>query len=456
MLGRLKSYSSIDRYLHPLAAIQVVLLITTIFYSFVLVKETASLHIGHYKFEPIVFPSIQGGSGPEENLTRLEIEKKKLKKILNYFSNDYITAILNYFWLVSPESIVDFRVQGAEVLLVLDEHEKLLRETVVHTRPFEVEEQLILEEINKLVLQLIDMQSPSHQIVAMQRKGFLLMKLINHGLIAQDTGLSEELILEIETDLTEFQIILNAFKSGNKVLKIDRLRDQGIQKSLSIIENGFESIKQSKLKTIRKKTISFEPAGAQKEKLDAPEMLFLASKLLDSELSNTFSKLTTSVNVLAILILEMLISVTFIIMIITRGGSNDLNAGGKFEVSEPVFEETVDTVRLKELSSNITDEAEVIFDRLEHMLRTQLNDLYGISDFNEQLKRFHAYLAILVGVFDFFRLESYMTQVKHIAQALEESEKNKSLDSEKLSELVMDLQKILGSVSFKRDIASLG
>ena len=282
------------------------------------------------------------------------------------------------------------------------------------------------------------------------------MKLINHGLIAQDTGLSEELILEIETDLTEFQIILNAFKSGNKVLKIDRLRDQGIQKSLSIIENGFESIKQSKLKTIRKKTISFEPAGAQKEKLDAPEMLFLASKLLDSELSNTFSKLTTSVNVLAILILEMLISVTFIIMIITKGGSNDLNAGGKFEVSEPVFEETVDTVRLKELSSNITDEAEVIFDRLEHLLRTQLNDLYGISDFNEQLKRFHAYLAILVGVFDFFRLESYMTQVKHIAQALEESEKNKSLDSEKLSELVMDLQKILGSVSFKRDLASLG
>ena len=35
-------------------------------------------------------------------------------------------------------------------------------------------------------------------------------------------------------------------------------------------------------------------------------------------------------------------------------------------------------------------------------------------------------------------------------------QKNKSLDSEKLSELVMDLQKILGSVSFKRDIASLG
>ena len=55
MLGPLKSNSSIDRYLIPLAVIQVVLLITMIFYSFVLVRETAYSHIGHYKFQPEVF-----------------------------------------------------------------------------------------------------------------------------------------------------------------------------------------------------------------------------------------------------------------------------------------------------------------------------------------------------------------------------------------------------------------
>ena len=52
MLGPLKSYSSIDRYLLPLAAIQVVLLITMIFYSLVLVRETAYSHTGGYKFQP--------------------------------------------------------------------------------------------------------------------------------------------------------------------------------------------------------------------------------------------------------------------------------------------------------------------------------------------------------------------------------------------------------------------
>ena len=74
------------------------------------------------------------------------------------------------------------------------------------------------------------MRSPSHQVVAMQRKGLLLMRLINHGLLSQNTGLSEQLVLEMKADLNEFQAILNAFKSGNKTLKIDRLRDQQAQK----------------------------------------------------------------------------------------------------------------------------------------------------------------------------------------------------------------------------------
>ena len=69
------------------------------------------------------------------------------------------------------------------------------------------------------------MQSP-HQIVAMQRKGLLLMKLINSDLIVQNAGLSEELILEIKTDLREFQAILNAFKFGSNTLKIGALLDQ--------------------------------------------------------------------------------------------------------------------------------------------------------------------------------------------------------------------------------------
>ena len=163
--------------------------------------------------------------------------------------------------------IVDFRVKGL-VILALDEHDKVLRGLVVQTRPFEVEEQLVFEEVNKLVFQLIDMRSPSHQVVAMQRKGLLLMRLINHGLIAQSTGLSEDLVLEMKADLNEFQAILNAFKSGNKTLKIDRLRDQQAQESLYIIENGFDSIKQLTLRLIREKTIFFEVLGAQREKLD--------------------------------------------------------------------------------------------------------------------------------------------------------------------------------------------
>ena len=455
MLGPLKSNSSIDRYLIPLVVIQVVLLITMIFYSFVLVRETASAHIGGYKFQPEVFSNIQGGSKSEESLTRRQIEKKKLQEILGYFSNDFINAILNYFWLVSPQSIVDFRVKGAEVILALDEHDKVLRGSVVQTRPFEVEEQLVFEEVNKLVLQLIDMRSPSHQVVAMQRKGFLLMRLINHGLIAQSTGLSEDLVLEMKADLNEFQAILNAFKSGNKTLKIDQLRDQQAQESLYIIENGFDSIKQLTLKSIGEQQIFFEVLGAQREKLDALDRLITASKLLDSELNSSFSKLTTSANVLAILILEMLTSVTFLIMIILKEGSSDLSVQAKSRVSEPLLEEPVDPIPSEELSLDISEEADVIFDRLEYTLVAQVNDLADITDFNEKLKSFHANLVIQVGVLEFFRLESYKKDVKHIVQILEESEENESLNSEKLSELIVDLKKIVGSVSFKRELAEL-
>ena len=38
------------------------------------------------------------------------------------------------------------------------------------------------------------------------------MRLINHSLLSQNTGLSEQLVLEIKGDLNEFQEILNAFK----------------------------------------------------------------------------------------------------------------------------------------------------------------------------------------------------------------------------------------------------
>ena len=144
------------------------------------------------------------------------------------------------------------------------------------------------------------------------------MKLINSELIVQNAGLSEELILEIKRDLKEFQAILNAFKFGNNSLKIDMLLDQKAKKSLSIIENGFETIKRSALGAIREESIFFELEGAQKEKLDASEKLILVSKLLDSHLNGPFSKLTTPANVLAILIFEILIAVTFLTMIILR------------------------------------------------------------------------------------------------------------------------------------------
>ena len=114
------------------------------------------------------------------------------------------------------------------------------------------------------------MQSPSHQVVAMQRKGFLLMRLINHSLIAQNTGLSEQLVLEMKADLNEFQAILNAFKSGNKKLKIDRLRDQQAQESLYIIENGFGSVKQLTLRSMREETNSFRTRWSSNRKNRRP------------------------------------------------------------------------------------------------------------------------------------------------------------------------------------------
>lgn len=455
MLGPLKSYSSIDRYLLPLAAIQVVLLITMIFYSLVLVRETAYSHTGHYKLQPIVFSNIQGGSRFEETLTQLELEKKKLQKILVYFSNDFVNAILKYFWFVSPQSLVDFRDKGAEVVLALDEHDRLLRKTVGHARPSEIEEQLIFEEVNKLVLRLIDSQSPSHQVVAMQRKGLLLMRLINHSLLSQNTGLSEQLVLEIKGDLNEFQEILNAFKSGNKKLKIDRLRDQRAQKSLSIIENSFESVKKSALKAMREETNFFELGEAQTEKIGALEMLLFASKQLNSELDSSFSRLTTSANVLAIMILEMLIAVAFLITIILKKGPHDSIVEAKFRVSESLLEETANPIPSEELPLNISEEADVILDRLEDTIVKQVDDLLLVSDFNEQLGSLNANLRILAGVFEFFRLKKHKKDIKYIVQNLKESEENKNLDSEKLLELIMDLQKIVGSVSFKRELGAL-
>ena len=86
MLGPLKRNSPFDRYPLPLAGIQVVLLITTIFYSFVLVRETASAHIEQYKSQPIFFLNTQGWSKSEENLRQFGKEKIKLQKAIVYFS----------------------------------------------------------------------------------------------------------------------------------------------------------------------------------------------------------------------------------------------------------------------------------------------------------------------------------------------------------------------------------
>ena len=447
----LKKYSSFERYSLPLAGIQAVLLITTIFYSLVLVRETASTNIGNYRFGPISFSNIQGWVESEENLGQLEREKTKLQGTLLYFSHDFIAAILKYFWLVPSESIDDFLVQGAAVVLALDEYEQVRSELLPNNRFQEVEEQLIFEEVNKLVLQLIDMQSPIHQIIAMQRKSFLLMKLINQELIARNVGLSEELVLEIKADLREFQVILNAFKFGNNTLKIDLLRDQKARKSLSIIENGFESIRQSALSLIGKKILLSELSGAHSKKMGASEKLILASKQLHSQLNGTFSKLASSGNVLAILTLEILISVSFLIMIFLKEGANDPKC---IEISEnlrPELEENMDSMRFKENSSIMVSEGRAVSDRLEYLIVKLVDDLQSVSDFDDQLRLFFSNLRIFVGFFEFFRLESAKKDVINIAHILEESEKNKSLDGEKLSELIRELQKIVGLVSFKKE-----
>ena len=456
MLGPLKRNSPFYRYPLPLAGIQVVLLITTIFYSFVLVRETASAHVEQYKSQPIFFLNTQAWFKSEENLRQFGKEKIKLEKALAYFSRDFITVILNYFWLIPSQSIDNFRAKGAEVVLALDEYEQLLSEKAVNNQFSEIEEQLIFEEVNNLVFRLIDTQSPSHQIVAMQRKGLLLMKLINYDLIAQNVGLSEELILGIKTDLREFQAIFNAFKFGSDTLKIGALRDQQAQKSLSIIENGFESIKQSALRKITEESVFFKISGAQREKIGDSEHLILASKQLDSQLTGTFSKLTTSANVLAILILEILISVTFLIMIIFKEGRYGFYTEENFQVLKSEFEENMVPSASEELSSIFPDEAEVIFDRLEYLLAKQVVDLQSVSDFDDRLKTLHANLTVLVGFFEFFRLESYKEDINNIFKTLEESEKKKSLDSEKLSDLIIDLQNVLESVSFKTELAEFG
>ena len=108
-----------------------VLLITD-FYSFVLVRETASAYIGGYKFQSEFF-QISKAAQIWESPTRRQIEKKKLQKS-SFFSNDFINAILNYFWLVSPQSIVDFRVKVLRSFLPR-QHDKVLRGSVVQNRP---------------------------------------------------------------------------------------------------------------------------------------------------------------------------------------------------------------------------------------------------------------------------------------------------------------------------------
>ena len=97
----------------------------------------------------------------------------------------------------------------------------------------------------------------------------------------------------------------------------------------------------------------------------------------------------------------------------------------------------------------------MILDRLEDTIVKQVDDLLLVSDFNEQLGSLNANLRILEGVFEFFRLKRHKKDIKYIVQNLKESEENKNLDSEKLLELIMDLQKIVGSVSFKRELGAL-
>ena len=170
MLGPEKRYFSSDRYPVLLAGIQIVLLITAVFYSLVLVRETAAVHIGNYKSQAVVFSEIQGWSKSEESLKKFERERIKIQRILAYFSDDFINAILNYFWLIPSQTIDDFVNQGSEVVLAIDEYEELFKKLIIHYRATEIEEQLIFEEVDKLVYQLIDMQSTSNQIVAVQRK----------------------------------------------------------------------------------------------------------------------------------------------------------------------------------------------------------------------------------------------------------------------------------------------
>ena len=53
-------------------------------------------------------------------------------------------------------------------------------------------------------------------------------------------------------------------------------------------------------------------------------------------------------------------------------------------------------------------------------------------------------------------MAEFKKDIINIVQILEDSEKEKSLDSEKLSELIIDLQNILGAVSLKTELAEFG
>ena len=151
----------------------------------------------------------------------------------------------------------------------------------------------------------------------------------------------------------------------------------------------------------------------------------------------------------------MLIAVAFLITIILKKGPHDSIVEAKFRVSESLLEETANPIPSEELPLNISEEADVILDRLEDTIVKQVDDLLLVSDFNEQLGSLNANLRILEGVFEFFRLKRHKKDIKYIVQNLKESEENKNLDSEKLLELIMDLQKIVGSVSFKRELGAL-
>ena len=98
MLGPLKSYSSIDRYF-PWRRSKGF----ADYYDFLFSRfgERNGLLLQDLQASAKVFSNIQGGSRFEESLTQ-PVRKEKLQKILVYFSNDFVNAILNTFGLFPP------------------------------------------------------------------------------------------------------------------------------------------------------------------------------------------------------------------------------------------------------------------------------------------------------------------------------------------------------------------